>query len=73
MFIGNFSNSLMIVDKAKIYTNSIHGLNSPANRVTEFLVGKKIITITLPFNIIRFNNITCTHINNVYYTLVTNM
>jgi len=29
----------MIVDKAKIYTNSEHGLNSPGDRVTEFLIG----------------------------------
>jgi len=33
----------MIVDKAKIYTNSVHGLNSPASRVTEFLIGNKIL------------------------------
>jgi len=29
----------MIVDKAKMYTNSVFGLNSPANRVAEFLIG----------------------------------
>jgi len=33
----------MIVDKAKIYTNSVHGLNSPGDRVTEFLIGNNKI------------------------------
>lgn len=34
---------MTIIDKAKMYTNTVHGLNSPANRVAEFLIGNKIL------------------------------
>jgi len=37
---GCSSDSLTIVDKAKMYTGSVYGQNSPANRVAEFLIGK---------------------------------
>lgn len=40
MLLGHSPDSQTIVDKAKLYTNSVHGLNSPANRVAEFLIGK---------------------------------
>ncbi|XP_025204008.1 proteasome subunit alpha type-7-like [Melanaphis sacchari] len=50
---GYSSESLMVVDKAKIYTNSIHGLNSPANRIVEFLIDPEIRVLnnlpTLPY------------------------
>lgn len=43
IFLGHKTNSLKIVNKAKLYTNSIHGLNSPANDVAEFLIGKNCL------------------------------
>ncbi|KAL5234333.1 hypothetical protein ACI65C_001743 [Semiaphis heraclei] len=50
---GCSSNSLMIIDKAKLYTNSVHGLNSPGDRVAEFLIDPDIRVLnnlpTLPY------------------------
>ncbi|XP_025409930.1 uncharacterized protein LOC112683228 [Sipha flava] len=50
---GQSHDSLKIVEKAKLYTNSIHGLNSPANRIAEFLIDPDIRVLnnlpTLPY------------------------
>ncbi|XP_015372143.1 PREDICTED: proteasome subunit alpha type-7-like [Diuraphis noxia] len=53
LFLGCSSNSLMIIDKAKLYTNSVHGLNSSGDRVAEFLIDPEIRVLnnlpTLPY------------------------
>ncbi|KAF0761115.1 proteasome subunit alpha type-7-like [Aphis craccivora] len=50
---GYSADSMTIIDKAKMYTNTVHGLNSPANRVAEFLIDPEIRVLnnlpTLPY------------------------